>query len=149
MGLTEQQERVLSDLVARGDEEWYLFGSADSVLRGLDDDPNDIDVLASSESACRFQDEFGEAFVERRSVGASWIDEYELHGEEVEVISEKRNADDWLVDFEEAAENATTEREVPLLGLDAAIAAYRRIDKHETADRLSAAFETEGERTRG
>lgn len=144
MGLSASQETVLDELVSNLPDSvtWCLFGSADSVLRGLDDDPNDIDILTTEPGAHEFRDVFSDAFVETRELGISQIDEYRMHGEELEVIFDLQEKDhqEPIVDLDAVAIETTAERGVPVLALETALEAYRRIDKHETADRLEAEF---------
>lgn len=141
MALSPAQERVLDDLVASlpDDVTWCVFGSVDSVLRGLDDDPADVDVLTTARGGRAFREAFADGFVQSRDVGDSRIDEYRLHGEELEVIYPDDEHHEPLVDLG-AVELTAADRGVPLLPLDPLVDAYRRIDKHETADRLVAAF---------
>lgn len=144
MPLSQTQEAVLEDLVTSIPDEstWCMFGSVDSVLRGLEDDPSDVDVLATETCAEEIRATFSEAFVETRTIGASRLDEYRICGEEIEVIYPGRaTADqDPLVDLTNVELTRTEDRGVPLLPLPVLLAAYRKIDKHETADRLEEQF---------
>lgn len=140
MPLSLTQEAVLNSISRRvpSDGTWCIFGSTDSVLRGLDDDPSDIDILATEEVAKQFRKRFSDGFVGTREVGQSQIDEYEMIGEEVEVIfscSEKDHQKP-LLDIDTLDLEVTADREIPMLPLPALIRAYRQIGKHGTADRL-------------
>lgn len=144
MALSPSQEAVLDDFMTTLPDgvTWVIFGSVDSVLRGLDDDPNDVDVLTTNRGARAFRDAFPDAFVGTRELDLSRIDEYRLRGEEVEVVYRRPDTapGEWLVDLESVAVERTDGRDVPLLPLDATLDAYRRLDRHDTADRLERAF---------
>lgn len=145
MGLSASQAAVLEELLAvlPDDGTWCLFGSTDTVLRGLDDDPSDVDVLAMASTAGRFRETFPDDFVGTREVGRSQVDSYEIDGEEVEVIF-ARKAKDYqrpLVPLADVEFDRENELGAPLLPLDRLLDAYERIDRRETAERLRAAFE--------
>jgi len=139
MGLTPTQEAVLDDLVATipAEAPWAIIGSVDSVLRGLEADPNDVDLLASETAADALRDAFAEAFEGTRDVGDSIIDEYRIRGEEVEVIYPHAGGDDWLVDFEGVE---LGESRVPMLPVGDVVEVYREIGKKEAAERLVMGF---------
>jgi len=142
--LTPSQEAVLYELAARVPDgvRWCIFGSVDSVLRGLDDDPSDVDVLTTATGARQFREAFSCEFVGTREVGTSRLDEYRVHGEELEVISGKGEGDDRepLVDLNAVEFETSVDRAVPMLPLEPLVDAYRRIDKHDAADGLEAEF---------
>lgn len=139
MPLSPSQEAVLEDLVECVDDaRWCVFGSVDSVLRGLDENPSDVDVLATEAAAERIRAAFPASFVETRSVGDSLVDEYRRHGEELEVIYGGRRDRDPLVDLTEVDLRHAPDRGVPILPLEKVVRAYRDIDYDETAAKLEA-----------
>lgn len=144
MALSQTQRAILDDLVdgLPDDVDWCVIGSVDTVLRGLDDDPGDVDVLTTGTGARRIRDLYGDDFVRTREVGQSQVDEYLVRGEELEVIHAGQDREDQapLVDLS-GVDLRTADRGVPLLPLDRLLAVYREIDKHETADRLAAEFD--------
>ncbi len=148
MALSDSQEAVLDDLVAdiSNDVTWCVIGSVDSVLRGLEDDPSDIDILTTNSGAEWFRDARSDGFVRTREVGESQIDEYRVREEELEVIFADRETDHQkpLVDLDTVEIESSGEREVPLLPLEELLRVYRKIDKHETADRLEDEFDPTG-----
>ncbi|MDJ1431551.1 hypothetical protein [Halostagnicola sp. A-GB9-2] len=145
MALSDSQEAVLGNLVTNipNDVTWYVIGSIDSVLRGLEDDPNDIDILTTDSGAEWLRDACSDEFVRTRDVGDSQIDEYRIHGEELEVVFADHGNDhhEPLVDFHDIEMESAAEPAVPLLPLEELLCVYRQIDKHETADRLEVEFE--------
>lgn len=148
MTLSDAQERVLAELVARipEDVQWCVFGSTDTVLRGLEDDPADVDVLTTAAGAEGIRSEFADSYADTREVGRSRIDEYRILGEEIEVVHADpgTNHGEPLVDLEAVDLERTPDRDVPLLPLDVLLDLYRRIDKHGTADRLAARLDASG-----
>lgn len=148
MALTASQETVLNELVTTvpNSVRWCIFGSTDSVLRGLDDDPADIDVLTTEPGARQFRTAFSDEFVGTREIGESRINRYRVHGEELEVLFSERDEDqEPLVDLDAVDMETTADREVPLLPLEPLVEAYRKIDKDDAADRLEAEFDLLGE----
>ncbi|QLG28150.1 hypothetical protein HUG10_11585 [Halorarum halophilum] len=145
MALSASQEAVLNELVVNipNSVSWCMFGSTDSVLRGLDDDPADIDVLTTESGAKRFRAVFSDEFVGTHEIGVSQIDEYRVHDEELEVLFSKREREhqEPLVDLGAVELEATADRGIPLLPLKPLVEAYRKIDKHDTADRLEDEFD--------
>ncbi|MFB6236433.1 MAG: hypothetical protein ABEH81_08535 [Halopenitus sp.] len=148
MPLSTSQETILNQITQGVPEEatWCIFGSTDSVLRGLDDDPSDIDILATEEAAKQFRELFSGGFVKTQEVGHSQMDEYQVNGEEIEVIyshSEKTHQKP-LVRLDERELVTSDDRGIPMLPLHPLIHAYRQIDKNETANRLESRFELSG-----
>lgn len=144
MPLSASQEAILKKLTQEFPKEatWYIFGSTDSVLRGLDDDPSDIDILATEDAAEKFRKFFSNDFVDSWEVGHSQIDEYQVNGEEIEIIfsyGEKAHQKP-LVRFSELELETSKDRGIPMLPLQPLLHAYRQIDKHETANRLELAL---------
>lgn len=144
MPLTTAQEDVL-DLISQripSHVTWCIFGSTDSVLRGLDDDPSDIDILATEEAAGTFREQFSDGFVETREIGHSQIDEYVVNGEEIEVIfsCDAKEHQKPLLRLDEIELELMSNRRIPMLPFSSLIHAYRQIDKHETANRLESHF---------
>lgn len=141
MSLSPDKRRVLATLEERipDDVTWCVFGSVAAAIEGLDEDPNDVDVLTTEAGAELVRAEFASEFVETTEVGVSQVDEYRLHGEEVEVVYSRteKSHQEPLVDVT-AVELETTERGVPLLSPDDLVAAYRQMGKGETANRLAA-----------
>lgn len=148
MALSDSQEAVLDDLVADvpNDVAWCVIGSTDSVLRGLEDDPSDIDILTTNSGAEWFRDARSDEFVRTREVGDSQIDEYQVRDEELEVIFAdcKKDHQKPLVDLDAVVIETSGDREIPLLPLEELLRVYRKIDKHETADRLEDEFDLAG-----
>ncbi|WP_248910349.1 hypothetical protein [Halocatena marina] len=144
MPLSAPQELVLTECVANivPSVTWCIFGSTNSVLRGLDDDPSDIDILTTESGAHQIRETFSDAFVGTHEIGVSQIDEYQMHGEDLEVLFSTREKDhqEPLVDLDTVECETTVDRGVPLLPLDSLVEAYRKIDKHHTADRLEDKF---------
>lgn len=139
MTLEPTQAAVLDDLIECVDDaRWCVFGSVDSVLRGVDEDPSDVDVLATEAAAARIRATFPSSFVETRPVGESFVDEYRRHGEELEVIYGDRDGRGPLVDLTEADLDRTSDRGVPLLSLSRVVRAYRDIGYGGTAAKLEA-----------
>lgn len=145
MPLSVSQETVLDIITRRLPEEatWCIFGSTDSVLRGLDDDPSDIDILATEEGAQQFRVLFSEDFVETHEIGYSQIDEYQVNGEEIEVIfsNSTKNHQKPLVSLDELELEVSDDREIPMLPLQSLIHAYRQVDRNDTAKRLQSRLE--------
>lgn len=144
MALSDSQTVILHELVRRIPRgvTWCVIGSTDSVLRGLEDDPADIDILTTDSGAERFRDAFSDGFVRTRNVSDSRIDEYRVQGEELEVIfADPAKAHEQLVDLDNIEMASASEPAVPLLPLEKLLCVYRKIDKHETADRLQAEFD--------
>lgn len=143
MALSDSQAAVLREFartIPRG-VTWCVIGSTDSVLRGLEDDPADIDVLTTDSGAERFRDVFSDEFVWTRNVGDSQIDKYRVREEELEVVFADPEKDhERLVDLDSIEMASAPEPAVPLLPLEKLLRVYRKIDKHETADRLQAEF---------
>ncbi|KZN26272.1 hypothetical protein A4G99_21930 [Haladaptatus sp. R4] len=140
MTLSPVKREVLDEIRTRVSDHatWCLFGSTDTVLRGLDDDPNDIDILATEEAAEEFRAKFADDFVDTRELGYSQIDTYEVGGEELEVIfsRDEKPQQEPLIDLSEVSLETSDDPAMPLLPLDSLVRAYRKIEKHETADRL-------------
>lgn len=144
MSLSDSQAAVLRELVRTipRSATWCVIGSIDSVLRGLDDDPADIDILTTDSGAERFRDAYSDDFVRTRNVGDSQIDEYRVRGEELEVVfADPEKAHEPLVDLECIEMTSASEPAVPLLPLEKLLRVYGKIDKHETADRLQEEFD--------
>ncbi|XVH33399.1 hypothetical protein ACNS7O_15495 (plasmid) [Haloferacaceae archaeon DSL9] len=145
MALSTSQEEVLDEIIEKVPDEatWCLIGSTDSVLRGLIDDPSDIDILATESAAIQFREVFPNGFIETREIGRSQIDTYGLNGEELEVIFDQssKSRQKPLLDLECIEFESDNERGVPLLPLKHLISVYEQIDKHETVERLKAEFD--------
>lgn len=144
MSLSAPQELVLTECVANISPSvtWCIFGSTNSVLRGLDDDPSDIDILTTESGARQIRETFSDAFVGTHEIGISQIDEYQMYGEGLEVLFSKHEKDhqEPLVDLDTVECETTADRRVPLLPLYSLVEAYRKIDKHDTVDRLEDEF---------
>ncbi|ELZ75522.1 hypothetical protein C455_16053 [Haloferax larsenii JCM 13917] len=140
MPLSASQETVLEELVEKLSDSatWCVIGSTDSVLRGLDDDPSDIDILATEAAAKQFRDRFSDGFTDTREVGQSQIDTYVVHGEEVEVIfcHREKSHQTPLIDLERIEVVQTENSGVPLLPLEHLVTVYEQIGKQETVVRL-------------
>ncbi|MGA9402788.1 hypothetical protein [Haladaptatus sp.] len=145
MTLSPTKREVLNEIRTRisDDTTWCLFGSTDTVLRGLDDDPNDIDILATEEAAEEFRAKFAGDFIATRELGYSQIDTYEVNGEELEVIfsRDEKPHQESLVDLNEVSLETSDDPAMPILPLDSVVRTYRKIEKHETADRLESEFD--------
>ena len=144
MPLSTSQETVLDEIVDKvpAHVTWCIFGSTDSVLRGLDDTPADIDILATEPAAEQFREVFSGGFTETREVGHSQIDRYQVNSEELEVIYSRTKKDQQkpLVNLDDVELKTTDERRIPMLSLEPLIDAYRQINKNRTAERLEANF---------
>ncbi|PSH00318.1 MAG: hypothetical protein BRC28_00350 [Nanohaloarchaea archaeon SW_4_43_9] len=116
---------------------WAVFGSVYSALRGIEVEPNDIDLLMKEDAADEFRKIFKPKFVETEKMELSQIDRYRINEEDVEVIYSKTEEDDQepLVEWEEI-KIEKTENGVPLLPIDQIIKAYRKIDKTDRAKEL-------------
>lgn len=145
MPLSTTQEDVLDKILAQisDDVPWCIIGSTDSVLRGLDDDPSDIDILATEAAAKQFREVFFDGFIETREVESSQIDTFVVRGEEVEVIfnCSSKSHQKPLINLEEVRFERGNKQDVPLLPLENLISVYEQINKHETAERLKDEFE--------
>lgn len=144
MPLSASQQTILNKIAQEIPKEatWCIFGSTDSVLRGLADDPSDIDILATEEAAKRFRELFSDGFIKTQEVGHSQIDEYQVDGEEIEVIFSyhKKSHQKPLVQLDELELMTSDNRGIPMLPLQPLIHAYRKIDKNGTANRLESRF---------
>lgn len=140
MGLSTTQEDVLDDLAAGIPEgvTWCVFGSTGMVLHGIDDDPSDIDVLTTETGAERIRNVFLDEFVGTKELGVSQIDEYRMHGEEIEVVysTDTKDHQEPLVDLERVELESTDDWGVPVLPIRSLVTAYRTMGKHETAAEL-------------
>lgn len=148
MTLSPSKETVLDEITRRIPKEatWCIFGSTDSVLRGLHDDPSDIDILSTEDAAEQFRELFSDGFVETREIGHSQIDTCHINGQEVEVIFSfrEKNHQKPLVRLDDLELETSADRGIPMLPLQPLIHAYRQIDKDETANRLESRFGPSG-----
>ncbi|PSG98858.1 MAG: hypothetical protein BRC29_01895 [Nanohaloarchaea archaeon SW_7_43_1] len=139
MPIDPQKLETLREIAAMLPEEcdWAAFGSIDSALRGVEVEPDDIDLLMEEDTACEFRTIFNPKFVETEKIGVSQIDRYRINGEDVEVIYSRTKEDDQkpLVEWEEI-EIEKIENGVPLLPIDRIIKAYRKIGKTDRAKEL-------------
>ncbi|PSH01943.1 MAG: hypothetical protein BRC27_00375 [Nanohaloarchaea archaeon SW_10_44_10] len=139
MPINPKKLEALKEIAATLPEEcnWAAFGSVDSALRGVEVEPNDIDLLMKEDAANEFRKIFNPKFVETEKMGLSQIDRYRINGEDVEVIYSRTKEDDQepLVEWEEI-KIEKTENGVPLLPIDRIIKAYRKIDKTDRAKEL-------------
>ena len=149
MALTSTQRTVLDELATRIPDgvAWCVFGSTATVLHGVDGEPSDIDVLATEAGAETIRDAFLREFVGTGELGVSQVDEYRIHGEEVEVVYSIGTKDhqEPLVDLERVEFEQTDARGVPVLPIRPLAAAYWKIGRDETATELEERFDIESD----
>ena len=122
---------VLEEVSKHLDHEWFVFGSMGLKLKGLDVEPDDVDIWTTDENAEKLRDLLSDKLVETTEVGdgpTSDVDVYQVNGEELEVLYGNQ-----YIDFTETEET----RGFPVLKDQAFAEMYQVIGEDEKAEKLT------------
>jgi hypothetical protein len=122
--------KVLEQVSKHLNREWFVFGSMGLKLKGLDVEPDDVDIWTTDENAEKLREALSEKLVETTEVGdgpTSDVDVYQINGEELEVLYGNQ-----YIDFTETEEA----NGFPILKDQAFAEMYQVIDDEEKARML-------------
>ncbi|MFP4230149.1 MAG: nucleotidyltransferase domain-containing protein [Candidatus Nanohaloarchaea archaeon] len=94
--------KVLEEVSTHLNQEWFVFGSMGLKLKGMDIDPDDVDIWTTDRNAEKLREVLSDKLVETIEVGdgpTSDVDVYRINGEELEVIYGNK-----YIDFTETEE---------------------------------------------
>lgn len=141
--------QVLHQLYRKFSEEnlnWTLTGSTSFALRGLNFDPDDIDIQVDEDSMYRIDEileGYAETPLEFKETGdiKSYLRQYEIDDVQVEVIGglQKKVDGKWEEPVELGEHRECVEFDgmaLPVLSLEYEADAYRKMGRNNTADKL-------------
>ncbi|MFB6100369.1 MAG: nucleotidyltransferase domain-containing protein [Candidatus Nanohalobium sp.] len=127
----EPKIKVLEEVSQYLNREWFVFGSMGLKLKGLNVEPDDVDIWTTDENAEKLREAFSDKLVKTTEVGngpTSDVDVYQINGEELEVLYGNQ-----YIDFTETEET----QGFPVPKDQAFAEMYQIIGEEEKAEKLT------------